>query len=265
MNGSNFVKVHYFSRMITTVIIGSGNVATHLLQAFLQSNTLKVIQCFNRKEITRDDIPVTADISQLQEADVYVIAVSDDAIAEIASQIHFSGKLVVHTSGSVGMDALHPKNRRGVLYPLQTFSKERNINYSEIPFCIEAENEDDYLLLEKLVTPISSHVFRIDSEKRRKLHLAAVFVCNFVNHLYQIGYEITEANDLSFDLLKPLIKETAAKIETAVPKDLQTGPAKRNDQKTMAKHLEMLALPEQKQIYKLLSQAIATTDGRKKL
>lgn len=251
--------------MITMVILGGGNVAQHIAKAFATSTEVQVVQMYNRKGVSFQSIPVTQNLSDLVEADIYLLAVSDDAIEDIAHQIPHTQPLVVHTSGSVSIEALSSHKRRGVMYPLQTFSKDRSLDYSTIPWCLEANNDSDYQLLEYITKSISTSFYSIDSEKRKKLHLAAVFVCNFVNHLYQMGYEITEENDIPFDILQPLIQETAAKVTQGTPRDMQTGPAKRNDQKTMQKHLEMLALPEKKEIYQILSNAIAQTHGRKEL
>src|SRR5690606_5952959 len=135
-------------------------------------------------------------------------SVPDDAVAELSELLTFSGKLVAHTSGSVAMHELSSKNRRAVFYPLQTFSKNKAVDFSKIPVCLEAEEEKDLALLEKIAESISKDIFIINSNQRQQLHLAAVFVCNFVNHLYRIGNEITEENQLPFDILKPLIKET---------------------------------------------------------
>lgn len=247
------------------VILGGGNVAQHLAKAFAKSKRVQLVQIYNRKGVTFHQIPVTQDLSKLAKADIYVLAVSDDAVEEIANQLPDNQQLVVHTSGSVSMEALASHTRRGVLYPLQTFSKDRSLDYATIPFCIEANNKADFQLLETLSKSISPAIYSINSEKRKKLHLAAVFVCNFVNHLYQLGYEITEENGIPFAILQPLIQETAAKVTQGTPREMQTGPAKRNDQKTMQKHLEMLALPEKKEIYQILSNAIAQTHGRKEL
>jgi len=264
-----FVKVIYLSKMIQLVILGAGNVASQLVNAFDESDKINVLQVYNRSIQSLENLNFKGEkisyITQLAQADCYIIAVSDDAVSTLSEQIPFKNKLVVHTSGSVSIEDLSNKNRRGVLYPLQTFSKEKIVAFSEIPFCIEAENEDDYQLLEKIARTVTNLIYKINSLQRKKLHLAAVFVCNFVNYLYQIGYEISQENDFSFDILKPLIKETAHKIENTPPKNAQTGPAKRNDQKTMAKHIEMLDLPEQKQIYQLLSKAIINSHGRKEL
>lgn len=255
--------------MIRIVLLGAGNVATHLIKAFSASSETEIIMAYNRSKTglkhLDSTLKTTSDIDTLPEADCYIIAVPDDAVAKLSHSLPFSGKLVVHTSGSVNLQETDAKNRRGVFYPLQTFSKNREVDFSEIPICLEAEDETDYNLLKKMASAISVKQYQIDSAQRKQLHLAAVFVCNFVNYLYHTGYQITAENNISFDILKPLIQETASKIEKATPAEMQTGPAKRNDKKTMEKHLEALTLPEHKEIYTLLSQAIINTYGGKEL
>lgn len=255
--------------MIQVVILGAGNVATHLIKAFEKSSSTEVVQVFNRSKKALDLLSFTGnkttDIKSLMEADCYIISVPDDAVHKLSESIPFSDRLVVHTSGSVSMEQLNSKNRRGVFYPLQTFSKERAVDFSQVPVCIEAENTSDLKVLNELASSVSKSVFEVNSDKRKQLHLAAVFVCNFVNHLYQIGYDLSENNGIPFSILKPLINETAAKIENANPKDMQTGPAKRNDLHTIEKHLNLLEQPLQKEIYQLLSQSIQETYGREKL
>ena len=252
--------------MIKVVIIGSGNVAQHLIKAFTKSNKIDVTQVFSRQKeaITSllDFNKITNDFNDLAEADLYVIAVSDDAIAKVSSQLPFESRLVVHTSGSVSLEALDKKNRKGSFYPLQTFSKKAEVDFSQIPIFLESENEADFELLEKVAQSISKKNYKINSEQRRALHVAAVFVNNFVNHLYQIGNEICIANKVPFEVLKPLILETANKVMTLSPKDAQTGPAIRNDEQTIASHLDVLLDENQKNIYNTVTQSIQN-NGKK--
>lgn len=247
--------------MIKVGLIGSGNVAQHLISVFRQTATITLVQVFARKKETLHGlIPeamLTSDYSELKEADLYIIAVSDDAIPEVSAQLNFTNKLVVHTSGSSGMDVLNHKNRKGVFYPLQTFSKTKAVDFKEIPLCLESENDADYLLMETVAKAISDKVYRIDSKQRQSLHVAAVFSCNFVNHLYQMGDEICRENNIPFEILFPLIRETADKIKTLAPKAAQTGPAIRGDQKTIDRHLAFLKdNPERTTIYTLLTESI---------
>ena len=253
--------------MIQVVIIGSGNVAQHLISAFAKCETVEVIQAFARDKnsLTHllDADKITSNFTDLKEADLYIISVSDDAVAKVSSKIPFSNKLVAHTSGSFSIDDLDNKNRKAVFYPLQTFSKNVAINFKEIPICLEAQNKEDYTILEKVAQNISDKTYTINSNQRKALHVSAVFVCNFVNHLYQIGNEICQENQLDFDILKPLIQETANKIMKLSPNNAQTGPAKRNDTQTINSHLNFLSDQNQKDIYKMLTKSII--DNGKKL
>jgi predicted short-subunit dehydrogenase-like oxidoreductase (DUF2520 family) len=246
--------------MIKITIIGSGNVAQHLIDAFAKNNTVEIIQVFSRtqKEISPllDPSKITNDWNALVEADLYIIAVSDDAIASVSSQLPFENRLVVHTSGSAPLTSLDEKNRKGVFYPLQTFTKGKAVNFKAIPFCLETQFENDYALLEKVAQSISNSVFAIDSNQRKALHVAAVFVNNFTNYLYRLGNEICQENHVPFDILKPLILETAEKLLTLSPEDAQTGPAKRNDISTIAAHESFLSNENQSTIYKILTQSI---------
>ena len=253
--------------MISVVIIGSGNVAQHLISAFAKCETVVVIQAFARDKNSLTHLldfnKITSDFTDLKEADLYIISVSDAAIAQVSSKIPFTNKLVAHTSGSFSIDDLDNKNRKAVFYPLQTFSKNAALNFKEIPICLEAQNQEDYTILEKVTQNISDKTYKINSEQRKSLHVSAVFVCNFVNHLYQIGNKICKENQLDFDILKPLIQETANKIMMLSPNDAQTGPAKRNDTQTINSHLNLLSDTNQKDIYKMLTKSII--DNGKKL
>jgi predicted short-subunit dehydrogenase-like oxidoreductase (DUF2520 family) len=253
--------------MIQVSIIGSGNVAHHLIQAFSDESEIKLVQVFSRKPqavagILSSD-KIISDYNQLVPVDVIIIAVSDDAISDVSNQITLQNQLVVHTSGSVNMEALNNKNRKGVFYPLQTFSKSKAVDFKIIPVCLEAQNDTDYKILETVAKSISEVIYKVNSEQRKALHVGAVFVSNFVNHLYQMGNEICVENHLSFDILKPLIQEVADKILTLSPKEAQTGPANRNDTQTINAHLSFLTNENQKEIYKLLTKSII--DHGKKL
>ncbi|HEY9220881.1 MAG TPA: Rossmann-like and DUF2520 domain-containing protein [Lutibacter sp.] len=252
--------------MINTVILGGGNVAWHLTNALLQNSEVNVVQVYNRSlekiSCFKNNTSITNNLSELKDADVYILAVSDNVISELSSALILKNKLVVHTSGSMAMDELKSISNKGVFYLLQTFSKERKIDFSTVPICIEAETDADLLLLETLAKSISKNCYQINSNQRKSLHLAAVFVNNFVNHLYQIGHEICEQNKVPFEILLPLILETANKITTLPPLEAQTGPAKRNDTKTIEKHTAMLT-KNQQEIYTLLTKSIYNTYGEK--
>ena len=253
--------------MIRVSIIGSGNVAQHLIVAFSKTTDIELVQVFARKDaavahLTSPD-KIYTNFNDIIAADLFIIAITDDAITEVSAAIPFSNELVVHTSGSVSIAAIDNKNRQGVFYPLQTFSKSKEVDFKTIPICIETKNEKDFQILEKVAKSISNTVYKINSEQRKALHIAAVFVCNFVNHLYQIGNDICIENDMPFDILKPLIQETANKILTLPPNQAQTGPAKRKDSQTINAHLSFLSDDNQKEIYKMLTKSII--DNGKKL
>jgi predicted short-subunit dehydrogenase-like oxidoreductase (DUF2520 family) len=253
--------------MIRVSIIGSGNVAQHLIVALSKTTDIELVQVFARKDaavahLTSPD-KIYTNFNDIIAADLFIIAITDDAITEVSAAIPFSNELVVHTSGSVSIEAIDNKNRPGVFYPLQTFSKSKEVDFKIIPICIETKNEKDFEILEKVAKSISNTVYKINSEQRKALHIAAVFVCNFVNHLYQIGNNICIKNDLPFDILKPLIQETANKILTLSPNQAQTGPAKRKDIQTINAHLSFLSDENQKEIYKMLTKSII--DNGKKL
>ncbi|RXJ50263.1 Rossmann-like and DUF2520 domain-containing protein [Gelidibacter gilvus] len=251
--------------MISVVILGAGNVATHLFNAFDNADTVTVNQWFNRNidslQSYKNRVDITDDLAQLKEADLYIIAVSDDAVANLSTKLPFENRLVVHTSGTVNIHDLDKKNRRGVFYPLQTFSKSAALDFANVPICIETIDKSDLKILKTLSKAIGSKSHKVNTNQRKSLHLAAVFVNNFTNQLYRVAHEITEDQGVEFDILKPLIMETAKKVQELSPYNAQTGPAKRNDKKTIAKHLELLKNEQHKAIYELLTASIQKTHG----
>jgi len=256
--------------MISVIILGAGNVATHLFKAFNKAENIVVNQWFNRSLNTiksyKNEVEIIDDLSLLKDADVYIIAVSDDAIAALSKQLPFKNRLVAHTSGSVSVYDIDKNQKRGVFYPLQTFSKDAKMDFANVPICVETiGGGEHYNLLKKLALSIGSPTKKINSDQRRVLHLAAVFINNFTNQLYRIGHEITESEGAEFDLLKPLILETAKKVQEISPYMAQTGPAKRHDKKTIKKQLKQLENKHHKDIYELLTNSIQKTHGRKKL
>lgn len=253
--------------MISIVLLGTGNVAKHLFDSFCTQNEFGIIQVYGRNHNALSyfdsQINTTNYLSNIKDADIYIIAISDDAIAEVSKELKGQKGLIVHTSGSISMHSLPKQVNRGVFYPLQTFSANRKVNFREIPICIEAENEADYQMLHQMGSSISNKVIQIDSDQRKSLHLVAVFANNFTNHIYYTAQEICLQNNVPFELLLPLIKETAAKIQDLSPLDAQTGPARRNDQGTLKKHMTQLQSKEHKKIYSLLSKSIQKTYGKK--
>ena len=250
--------------MIRVVIIGSGNVAQHLIAAFSKAHDsgseVELVQVYARQPESLNSLvdfdTITSDLHELAEADLYIVAISDDAIAEFSSSLPFKNRLVVHTSGSLPLEALNDNNRKGVFYPLQTFSKTREVDFRSIPIALESQNPTDFQLLEKVARKISEHVHAINSIQRKALHVSAVFVNNFSNHLYDIANDVCDEHQVSFEILKPLIMETAEKVMTLTPKEAQTGPAKRRDNNTIESHLALLTDENQKAIYNLLTHSI---------
>lgn len=246
--------------MIKVTIIGSGNVAQHLISAVLEAENIQLLQVAARQAASVDFLidsqKIVTDYSQLLEADLYIIAVSDSAIAEVSAQLPFSDRLVAHTSGTMPIDALSPNNRTAVFYPLQTLSKTKSVDFKKVPLCLEAENQTDLDILTTVGNAISDQVYFINSQQRKSLHVAAVFVNNFSNHLYSIGEEICKEGNIPFDILKPLIAETAEKINHLDPKQAQTGPAIRGDQNTIDAHLQFLKNSNFKNIYSILTKSI---------
>ncbi|MEY2868507.1 MAG: hypothetical protein RIR01_962, partial [Bacteroidota bacterium] len=250
--------------MIKVSIIGSGNVAQHLITTFQNLeksiNKIELVQAFARKKESLSHLlpqeKITDNLNTLAEADLYIISISDDAIATVSDALPFKNRLVVHTSGSTPFTILNDNNRKGVFYPLQTFTKGKPVDFKTIPLCLEAENPSDYQILDKVAKAISDKVYAINSEQRKALHVAAVFVNNFTNHLYSIGNDICLENQIPFDILKPLMEETLQKLQSLSPKEAQTGPAIRQDQKTIAAHEAFLKNENQLKIYKTLTQSI---------
>ena len=253
--------------MINVVLLGTGNVATHLFRAFSATNEITVKQIYNYSEATllpfRDLTAVTTSLENLYDADIYLLAMKDDALPATAKQLRDRRGLIAHTSGSASIDVLEGSKRTGVFYPLQTFSKDQPLNYKSIPFCIEAKEPEDFRLLSMLAQKVFGKSYSVSSSQRRKLHLSAVFVCNFVNHLYTIGEDICRENGLPFEILQPLIRETAEKVSHSSPREVQTGPAKRGDQTTIDAHLKLINSGENKEIYQVLTNAIKELHGKK--
>ena len=251
-------------------IIGSGNVATHLAAAFKNAGH-NIVQVYSRDlqnasllayHVKAEAIDGLEQINA--ETDLFVIAVKDDAIELIAAKLAKYGKLIVHTSGATDLQTLLKYTpNAGVFYPLQTFSKTRELNFNTVPLCIEGADEKITSTLNELAFTVSQSVYRVNSDKRKTLHLAAVFASNFPNYLYSVSLQLLAEKQLPFDLLRPLILETAEKVQEHLPANVQTGPAVRNDEKTMAFHREQLKEnPDLQRIYELLSQGIIKMDNR---
>ncbi len=237
--------------MLSVVLIGSGNVAFHLANALIANKEIDLRQVYGRNtakwQHLKGKTKITNNLKEIDLADIYIISVSDNAIKEVSEQLPPLNGIVVHTSGSTSIDILQHPNK-GIIYPLQTFSKEKEIDFQEIPICIEGNSTKTEKTLQVFAQKLSKKVFFVNSEQRKKLHLSAVFVCNFVNHLYYLGQKLCEESNLPFEILQPLIGETAEKIKLLSPFEAQTGPAKRMDTQTIEKHLSLLE-ENQKNIY----------------
>lgn len=244
------------------ILLGSGRVATQLGLA-LQNAGEEIVQVYSPTQAHAADLAkklnaaAISSISALRkDADLYIISVKDDAIASIAKNLDLPNKLIVHTSGSTSMDVLASANI-GVFYPLQTFSFEKEVDFKDVPIAIESNNPESLNVLSGLAQQLSSRVIKLDSKQRMTLHVAAVFACNFSNHLFAIAQHLLESQQLDFDLIRPLIAETAAKAQEHLPATVQTGPAIRKDEITLQKHLDLLKNePHLQEIYRLLSQSI---------
>ncbi len=248
------------------VIIGSGNVATHLAKALLGIG-VNVLQVWSKNfehakalsEQTGAE-PIN-DLSKVVQADFCFVAIKDDVIAEVVRQLkHFKG-IIAHTAGFVSVDVF--KNTAadyGVFYPLQTFSKNKAISFTHVPLCIEANNRQTKVRLLSLAKKLSQKVFEINSAQRKILHLAAVFACNFPNHLYNLSAQLLNAHQIDFDIIRPLILETAQKVQNNLPGQVQTGPAVRGDEQTIRQHLLLLNdWPIFAELYALLSNSIKSS------
>lgn len=226
----------------STVLIGNGNVASHLGLALEQADH-RVVRLGGRNRT----VPIPRD------ADLYVIAVTDSAIASVAAEIGDVPGLVVHTAGSVPMSVL-PQRRKGVLYPLQTFTKGRPVDMRSVPLFVESEGGEELLL--HVASQLSDTVIPMDSERRRYLHLAAVFCNNFTNHMYRITEELLSQHDIPFEVMLPIIDETARKVHSLTPAQAQTGPAVRWNQSVMEAQQNLLEREDLRQLYQIISKSI---------
>lgn len=251
-------------------ILGAGNVATQLALAFKKAGH-SIVEIYNRSCEAGEELAktvgarFTSNIEQLADADVYVIAVKDDTIAERAATLSVNGKIVVHTSGTKSATLLkQSSDNYGIFYPLQTMTKVMKVDFKNVPVLIEGSNEDTTRVLEQLAKTISQNVHRVDEEQRQWIHVAAVFANNFTNHLYGISEKLLLAHNLPFEILKPLIFRSIENLATHSPNDIQTGPAARNDMQVIDKHIQLLSDDERlKKVYEILTQSIIASQSDK--
>ncbi len=191
--------------------------------------------------------------------DIIIVAVPDHRLKILLGNIKCGhDTLVVHTAGSFGLD-IFPENitSKGIFYPLQTFSRERNVDFTGLPFLLESSDKKSYDILEKLAAEIGSAPYFFTSKQRKMVHLAAVFICNFTNHMLTSGKQIVEKEGVPFEIFYPLIHETMSKALDTGPENSQTGPAVRNDRNTIEKHMELLSFsPELKKVYNEITMSI---------
>ncbi len=256
------------------VLIGAGNVGYHLGHQFHKKG-IQVVQAYSRKlskarKLAKEiQAKSTNDLKQIStEADIYVIAVNDDAISEVASELshRLQKKLIVHTSGSVASTILKPYFKNyGCFYPLQTFSIHTKADFDVLPLCIYSPQKRNRQKLDKLGHLICPNIYEINDYQKSILHVAAVFVNNFTNHLYNVAKGITEEENIDFDILKPLIYETVQKIQDHDPHSVQTGPASRGDKMTIQNHLKLIQdHPYRTQLYQLISSGIEILSKKEK-
>jgi predicted short-subunit dehydrogenase-like oxidoreductase (DUF2520 family) len=242
------------------VLIGAGNVAT-VLGKLLLENGFTIQQIVGRSTeklsalLKAEAVFTIEQISR--EADLYIIAIPDDAVLAIAEKLQLPGKLVVHTAGTLPLNSIQKISENiGVIWPLQSLRKEIE-HIPEIPFVLDGSNEYVLMLLNRLLSGISNDVLTLKDAERVKLHLSAVMVSNFTNHLYALAQEYCNQNDLPYDILNPLILETASRLKNYEAKDIQTGPSVRRDNNTVLSHLKLLENNEQlKAVYTLFEHSI---------
>jgi len=248
------------------VCIGAGNVATHLVTA-LYSKSFDIIQVYSRTLESASElakavhaVPVTDLKDIIDDADLYIFALKDSVLEGVASQIRSNHGLWIHTAGSIPADIFDNYTiHYGVLYPFQTFSKDREVDWKSIPVFIEASDAKSLSTLEAISQQLSDKVFHLSSEDRKYLHLTGVFACNFTNHMYTLSKQFLQKIGLPFDVALPLIDETAAKVHTLSPEKAQTGPAIRYDENVIEKHISLIEDNDIKQLYKQISENIHKT------
>ena len=256
----------HWKMVMKIALIGAGNLATNIGPA-LKAAGHDVVQVYSR---TMESAVLLADKLECactnnieavtHDADIYIVAVKDNALESLA-QMLCKGReehLFVHTAGSMPLEVFKGVAKHyGVLYPMQTFSKNKSLDFSKIPCFVEAESEESLALIKTLAASITNSVYELTSENRKYLHLAAVFACNFANHCYSVAADLLEKHGIPFQVMLPLIDETAEKVHHLAPREAQTGPAVRYDENVMQKHLALLhETPNYEEIYKLMSKSI---------
>lgn len=255
------------TKKIRIVIIGAGNVGYHLATA-LHESPHEIIQIFSRSAARFSDLQHLKSIhfiTNLAElnmtADLYILAVSDTAIQTVSEQLPpLPHAIITHTSGATSMQVLQKHENYGIFYPLQTFTRHKKPIFSEIPFILDSNKKEWTPKLNLVARFLSENIYFLNDSQRQTLHLAAVFANNFTNHILHIANDICEKNEVDFRILHPLIAETFEKIKQHSPADIQTGPAKRNDEKTISAHLDLLSNQKKfSDVYRLVTKSIQKT------
>lgn len=249
--------------MKNITLIGSGNVATHLGLA-LKKNGFNIKQVYSKVLKNAEKLSLILEakainkLEKLTDSDLTILSVSDNAIEIILKNI--KNRPIVHTSGYTGINIFNKKfNNCGVIYPLQTLNKEVSLEFSETPLCIEANNPIFEKKITKLAYSISKHIIALDSEKRKSIHIAAVFASNFTNHMLSIAYDLLKEKNIDFSILLPLVNQSIKKIKDNNPKDVQTGPAKRKDINIINHHMRDIKNTRVKKMYKTITDSIIKT------
>ncbi len=265
MTKDDIKKRPIFTFVIHVNIIGTGNLAWHLAKRFETLSSVRLQQvCGRDPEKLQPFIELarkTGPIDQIKPAHITIVAVSDQAITTVSEQIPFRDELVVHTSGSVPMQALASHNRKGVFYPAQSFSMSDQVDFSQVPICLEYDLASDKTALSTLALALSPNIHLLKSPQRAKLHMAAVFANNFTNYLFTLSKEVCDQHNIPFSLLHPLMHRTVEKATSHNPRAMQTGPAKRGDITVIQQHLTQLDSSAQKEVYALLSTLIQNHYG----
>ena len=239
-------------------IIGRGNVASQFVKKFNTIPKLKILHWYSRsfeKTVDNNGIKRTNNLKDLKNADINFLMVSDDVVKKISKKIT-NKTFTVHSSGIHNLEELNNKGGKGVFYPIQTFSKKKDVEFKNLPICIESDTKSNFLKLKNLIKLLEAKPVLMNSNNRKYLHLSATIVNNFTNHLYNNAKDICIENNIPFVLFKNLINETTSNALSLSPRNSQTGPAKRNDRETINKHLELLENNSFKKVYKTLTESI---------
>lgn len=255
---------------MNVVLIGAANLATNLAKELIKKK-FNIIEIYSRSLKSAQELAAITNAKATNEietistnADLYIFSVKDSVLSDLIDKLPHNNAIWLHTAGSIPADVLKNKvDKYGVIYPLQTFSKNKSVDFNNIPIFVEGNNSDIESIIYSFAQKLSSKVYKLSSEKRKYIHLSAVFACNFTNHMYTIANNILEQEGIPFDVLLPLIDETALKVHSISPIDAQTGPAVRYDKNVIEKQLNLIEDTNTKEIYKLISKNIHKINNKK--